>query len=110
LSEASAPRWKVESGKLYRSINAGEWTEFPAASGVEFSVVTAKGAEVWAGGRHAAVLHSADRGANWEKISLGETASGTVLTIDVNGDSVVVKTSANQTWTSLDGGKSWMLR
>jgi len=31
-----------------------------------------------------------------------------VLNIDVNGITVIVKTSAGQTWTSHDGGQSWV--
>ncbi len=106
--ESASPAWKVDGGKLYRSINASEWTEFPAAPGVELSVVVAKGNEVWAGGAHATVVHSANHGTTWEKIALGDGASGTVLNIDVNGITVVVKTSAGQTWTSRDGGQSWV--
>jgi hypothetical protein len=98
-------RWSVDHGKLYDE--AKGHAEMTSVSGMEFSTVWQGDAEVWAGGSHAALIHSSDGGATWEKIALGDSATGTVVNIEVSGANVVVKTSSNQTWTSHDGGKSW---
>lgn len=101
-------RWSVDHGKLYDE--AKGHAEMTSVSGMEFSMVWQGDAEVWAGGSRAALIHSSDSGATWEKIALGDSATGTVVGIEVSGANVVVKTSSNQTWTSHDGGKSWVLQ
>jgi hypothetical protein len=101
-------RWSVDHGKLYN--DAKGHAEMTSVSGMEFSTVWENGAEVWAGGSRATLIHSSDGGATWERIALGDSANGTVVNIEVSGGNVVVKTSSNQAWTSHDGGKSWMLQ
>ena len=101
-------RWSVDHGKLYDE--AKGHAEMTSVSGMEFSMVWQGDAEVWAGGSRATLIHSSDGGATWEKIALGDSATGTVVGIEVSGANVVVKTSSNQTWTSHDGGKSWVLQ
>lgn len=105
--DTANPQWKVEKGKLLKLEAGSVYTEAAGGTDMEFSVVTANGSDVWAGGRRAALMHSADNGATWDKISLGEAASGTVVNIAASGANVVVKTSSNQTWSTQDGGKSW---
>ena len=43
----------------------------------------------------------------WENVKLGDSASGTIVSIVASGLSVQVKTSDNQTWSSSDAGKTW---
>lgn len=106
-TDSTTPLWKVLGGKLVKSAGLGQWEDaYPGAS-FQFSVVNARGNEVWAGGTNASVIHSRDGGATWEVPKLGDAASGSVLSILVNGNTVLVKTSDNQSWSSSDGGKSW---
>lgn len=106
-ADSSAMVWKVMGGKLVKSAGLGQWEEaYPGAS-FQFSVVSTRGNEVWAGGTHASIIHSRDGGANWEVPKLGDEASGSVLSILFSGNLVQVKTSDGQSWSSSDGGKTW---
>src|SRR5581483_6055420 len=106
-TDSTTPLWKIMGGKLVKSSGLGQWEDaYPGAS-FQFSVVNARGNEVWAGGTNASVIHSRDGGATWEVPKLGNSASGSVLSILVSGNTVQIKTSDNQSWSSSDGGKTW---
>jgi hypothetical protein len=111
-TDSATPTWKIVSGKLMKSSGQAQWEDaYPvASSAMEFSVVNARGNDVWAGGSHASLIHSRDGGQTWETIKLGDNASGTIVSIIAGTMSVQVKTSDNQSWASTDGGKSWTLR
>ena len=104
-------QWKVVQGKLLRSSDLTHWTEEnPAGEGVQFSVVSSNGPEIWAGGSQAALMHSSDGGSTWERVTLGASATGTINSIEVAGQNVHIKSSSGQAWNSQDGGKSWVLQ
>jgi hypothetical protein len=106
-TDSITPLWKVLGGKLVKSSGLGQWQDaYPGAS-FQFSTVNARGNEIWAGGTNASVIHSRDGGATWEVPRLGDSASGSVLSILVSGNTVQIKTSDNQSWSSTDGGKTW---
>jgi hypothetical protein len=112
-SAESAPApWRVVGGKLVKSTGPSQsQTEdaYPGAT-FQFSFVSARGNEVWAGGTHASLIHSRDGGNHWETVRLGDAASGAIANILFSGNHVQVKTSDDQTWSSADGGKSWVLQ
>jgi hypothetical protein len=99
--------WRVVGGRLIKSTGTSQADAYPGAS-FQFSFVSARGNEVWAGGTHASLIHSRDGGANWETVKLGEAASGAIANILFSGNHVQVKTSDDQTWSSADGGKTWV--
>jgi hypothetical protein len=99
--------WAVGDGKLLKTSESGAWVSGYAGGDVEFSAVTFHGDEVWAGGNHAALLHSRDGGVNWERVRLGSGASGSITSISVAAQNIQLTTSENQNWSSEDGGKSW---
>jgi hypothetical protein len=101
------PSWAVGDGKLLKTNESGAWVSGYSGTEIEFSHVTFHGFDVWAGGTHAALLHSRDAGATWERPRLGPSASGSVTSIVANGQNVQVTTSEGQTWTTDDGGKTW---
>jgi len=104
-------QWKVADGKLLKMSDQLDWRDaHPVIDGsFEFSCVTARGGDVWAGGTHGTLIHSRDGGTTWETIKLGEAAaSSTVTNISILSSAVQVKTSDNQLWLSVDGGKSWL--
>ena len=110
IAGVSQYQWKVVQGKLLRSSDLSHWTEEnPAGENLEFSVVSPNGLEIWAGGNEAALVHSHDGGATWERITLGAAATGTINSIEAAGQNVLVKSSSGQSWASQDGGKSWLL-
>lgn len=108
-AESAAPTWKVAGGKLMKSSGQSQWEDaYPVASStMEFSIVNARGNDVWAGGSGASLIHSRDGGQSWETVKLGDNATGTIVSILAGTMSVQVKTSDNQTWASADGGKTW---
>ena len=110
-SRESAPiSWKVVGGKLIKSAGQSQWEEAYPGAGFEFSFVTARGNDVWAGGSHASIIHSRDGGQTWETVRLGEAATGTIVSIMAGTLNVQIKTSDNQLWSSTDAGKTWSLR
>lgn len=103
--------WRVAQGKLLKSSDMEHWLDgYPTSEGIEFSMVTASGAEVWAGGKDAALIHSGNGGLTWERITLGASATGSITTIEVNRSTIRVKSSSGQGWLSKDGGRSWTLQ
>jgi hypothetical protein len=108
-AESAAPTWKVAGGKLMKSSGQSQWEDaYPiASSAMEFSFVSARGNDIWAGGSRALLIHSRDGGQTWETVKLGDNATGTIVSIIAGTMSVQVKTSDNQTWASADGGKTW---
>jgi len=107
---AESRQWKVEAGKLMRSSGPTQWEDAnPPGEDSHFTVVESRAAEVWAGASHAAVFHSSDSGANWEKLSLGVGATGDITSISLDGPEVDVTTSENQTWSSNDRGHTWKM-
>jgi hypothetical protein len=110
-SRASAPTlWKVVGGKLIKSAGQSQWEEAYPGAGFEFSFVTTRGNDVWAGGSHASVIHSRDGGLTWETVRLGEAATGNIVSIMAGALNVQIKTSDNQLWSSTDAGKTWSLK
>ncbi len=108
-ADSSSVIWKVMGGKLVKSTGPAQWEEaYPGAS-FQFSVVSTRGNEIWAGGTHASIIHSRDSGATWEAPKLGDEASGSIVSILFSGSIVQVKTSEGQSWSSFDGGKTWAL-
>jgi photosynthesis system II assembly factor YCF48-like protein len=108
--ESTPTSWKVVGGKLIKSAGQSQWEEAYPGAGFEFSFVTARGNDVWAGGSHASIIHSRDGGQTWETVRLGEAATGTIVSIMAGTLNVQIKTSDNQLWSSTDAGKTWSLR
>jgi hypothetical protein len=111
-SESTPVIWKVAGGKLLKAAGTSQWEDaYPSTNdSIEFSFVTARGNDVWAGGSHAALVHSRDGGTTWEIVRLGKAATGSIVAIIAGASTVLVKTSDNQTWSSTDGGDTWTLR
>ncbi len=104
-------QWKVAQGKLLKSADLSSWTEaYPASEGIQFTVVSGSGPDIWAGGSKAALVHSRDAGASWDKVRLGVAANGDIMAIEGGGLTLQVRTSTGQTWATTDGGASWTQR
>lgn len=102
--------WKVVQGKLLKSNDFNHWTSgYAGGDDIEFSVVNVNGPEIWAGGNNAALVHSRDGGATWERITLGSSAAGNITNLEVNRSHVQVRSSSGQSWSSADGGSTWQM-
>jgi hypothetical protein len=112
FNDSASPMWKVAGGKLMKFGVQSQWEDAysVASTIVEFSVVNARGNDIWAGGSHVFIIHSRDGGVTWETVKLGDNSSGTIVSIIAGTMSAQVKTSDNQTWSTIDGGKTWTLR
>lgn len=110
-TETAQSAWKVGDSKLLKLDDSGAWTEgYSAGEGIEFSVVSTRDSDIWAGGSNAALVHSHDGGATWERITLGSSATGTITSIEAGSLKIQVKSSSGQSWSSPDGGKTWVLQ
>jgi photosynthesis system II assembly factor YCF48-like protein len=107
-AETTAATWKVTDGKLLKAYGQAPWQEAATPAVFEFTTVSAHGGEVWAGGANAGLIHSYDGGNTWTLVKLGEEASGAIVSILFSGNQVQVKTSDDQSWSSANGGKSWV--
>jgi hypothetical protein len=108
-ASADQLHWRVQDGKLVNSADLSQWHEAypPQGDEIQFKVVQAQGHEVWAGGTNATLVHSWNGGVDWQKLSLGDAASGDIEKISLSGGDVQVKTSNGQHLISRDGGKTW---
>jgi hypothetical protein len=110
-AESSPSSWKTDGGRLLKCESSTACVDgYTGNEGIAFSIVRAHGSEVWAGGNDAALVHSRDGGATWERIMLGASAKGTITSIDARGPNIQVQSSSGQSWSSQDGGKSWSLQ
>ncbi len=110
LDQQSTFLWKVVQGKLLKSADLSHWTGgYTGPDSINFTVVTANGPEIWAGGSNAALVHSLDSGLTWERITLGASATSTITSVEVNRNHIQVQSSSAQSWSSHDGGKTWTM-
>jgi hypothetical protein len=109
---AGSPTWMIKTGVLQRSSDNGlSWQEALRAEH-PLSCYLNRGTDVWAGGQAGTLFHSADGGLTWSRVQL--SVGSLTLTSDISsvaaagGSAVEVFTSANERWTTLDGGKTWV--
>ena len=104
--------WRIVQGKLLKSSDMSNWMEgYPVSEGIDFTVVRSAGPDVWAGGSNAALIHSSDSGASWQRIVLGAAATGAITSIEISGNrkGIQVTSSSGQSWASQDRGRTWMM-
>ena len=112
---SSDPSSRPFVGRIHRSVDRGKtWEELHVDNSVSFRAVYASGPNVWAGGSSRALYHSSDQGTHWTRVVLGPRSSGTsdtIVEVDFSDSQHGrIKTDANETWTSSDGGLHWQKR
>lgn len=111
LKKSSMPsQWAIHGDEVQRSIDSGaRWTTVFHHRAL--LCVAAFGTDVWAGGKGGDLFHSADSGATWTQIRAslaGQTLGDDVARIDVySPNQVVLSTSKDESWRTVDGGKTW---
>jgi photosynthesis system II assembly factor YCF48-like protein/putative zinc finger protein len=106
-----AAQWEISSGALQRSLDRGVTWQTSLRSERPLLCFAARANEVWAGGKAGVLFHSADGGANWTQVN--PSADGRALGADVtriearSPTEIVLSTSSSESWTTLDGGKTW---
>ncbi len=105
------PQWRNSSGALQRSLDNG--ANWQTALRADHSLLcnAASANEVWTGGKKGSLFHSSDGGTTWTQVHpsvKGQTLTADVIRIEVrNPAEIAVSTSKKETWTTLDGGKTW---
>jgi photosystem II stability/assembly factor-like uncharacterized protein len=107
-----AAQWQVASGVLQRSLDHGVTWQTSLRSDRPLLCFAARDNEIWAGGKAGALFHSADAGANWTQVN--PSADSHSLGADVthiatrSPAKIILATSNDESWITLDGGKSWV--
>ncbi len=103
-------KWSLSAGMLRRSLDGGTTWQTSLPEG-HLLCHTARGNEIWAGGKSGLLFHSTDNGATWTQVhpSIGNRS----LNDDVShlefrsATAISLSTSNGKTWISSDDGKSW---
>ena len=119
MKAASAPAaipsqnlsWKIADGDLQRSLDGGHSWQITARAPLALLCYGNRGQDVWAGGQSGTLLHSADNGATWSAVAVSsnsQSLSSDVINLSLPGPAqIVLSTGTHETWSSLDGGKTW---
>jgi hypothetical protein len=103
--------WAIKAGALQWSLDKGKSWQEALRADHPLSNYASQGRDIWAGGQAGTLFHSADGGVSWAQVR--PTIGSLSLTADVSNIQapapglIVVSTSANETWTSSDAGKTW---
>jgi len=110
-SKDVAAQWSLAQGKLQRSLDAG--TTWQIALQLQHPLLTfgMRGSDVWAGGQGGTLFHSTDSGSTWTMVqpsTKSESLNSDIVAIEVRSPAeVVLSTSNNESWSTLDAGKTW---
>ena len=111
MLKKQAANWTIKDGVLQHSLDGGQSWQTAARADHALLCYANRGQEIWAGGQAGTLLHSIDNGATWSAIAVsfkGQRLSSAVSHIDVSGPSEIVLSTVNrETWSSVDGGKTW---
>jgi photosystem II stability/assembly factor-like uncharacterized protein len=114
LGHTLAPNveWMITSGVLQRSLDSGATWQNALRAAQPFLCYANHDKDVWAGGRAGTLFHSADSGVTWLQVEV--TVNSQRLTSDVrqidlpSAAEIVLFTTNNEVWSTVDGGKSWV--
>ena len=107
-------RWNISSdGQLQRSADSGKsWQPVTVVEGATFRALTFNGPDIWVGGAAGSLYHSSDAGGHWTQvkpvansISLSGDIAAIAFTDPQHGK---ITTTNGQTWSTSDGGQSWI--
>ena len=110
-SKDVAAQWSLAQGRLQRSLDAG--TTWQTALQLQHPLLSfgARGSDVWAGGQAGTLFHSTDSGTTWSMLqpsTKAESLSSDIVAIEVRSQAeIVLSTSNNESWTTIDAGKTW---
>ena len=104
-------QWAIHGNDLQRSLDSGVAWKTVLHSDRPLLCYAAGGNELWAGGKGGDLFHSANGGVAWNQVhpsAQDQTLSADVTHIDLYSPSqIVLFTSNNQSWSTVDGGKTW---
>jgi hypothetical protein len=103
--------WVVKNGILQRSLDSGNTWQDALRADHPLLCSAVRGMDIWAGGEAGTLFLSGDGGATWHRLQ--PSFGSQVLVSDItqirtlNSGEVSLSTSNNETWSSLDAGKTW---
>ncbi len=117
--------WTITGGVLQRSLNGGQSWQEALHPNHPLLCYAPYGKDIWAGGQAGTLFHSADGGLTWAQVqpsTKGRQLTSDVTHIELQGTplhgnnelgntpraaQIVLSTSNNDVWTSIDGGTTW---
>ena len=116
LSVANRPSmWSLgtlsSDGTIQKSEDFGRtWQTITVDPVTPLYSISAIGSAVWVGGSSGKLFHSVDDGVSWHPVQLTEEGIPIhegIVKLEVNGESLRVKTAAGLTFVTEDGGAHW---
>ena len=105
------PRFRITgAGQIERSVQSSIWMPVAVAPDTHFRALAISGSDVWAGGDHLRLFHSADNGLNWTEVQLPAGADREHAIAHIRIDSpqqLTVEDEAGGLWTTSDAGATW---
>jgi len=114
VAQFAAPpmQWAIHGNDLQRLLDSGAAWKTILHSDHPLLCYAARGNELWAGGKGGDLFHSANGGVTWNQLHpsvQGQTLSDDITHIEIyNPSQIVLSTSSNQSWSTADGGKTWV--
>lgn len=106
-----AAQWSLAQGKLQRSVDAGATWQIALQLQHPLLSFGVRGSDVWAGGQGGTLFHSTDSGSTWTMVqpsTKSEPLNSDIVAIEVRSPAeIVLSTSNNESWTTVDAGKTW---
>ena len=107
----SPAQWAIHGNELQRSLDAGVMWQTVLHTERPLLCYAVGGKDIWAGGKGGNLFHSVDGGITWSQVhpsAQQQTLSDDVTHIEIRSPSqVTLFTSNSQSWSTMDGGKTW---
>jgi len=108
---AARPHWRInDMGQVERSFGDDVWQGVLPQEQSKMRVVSVFAGDVWIGGEHSRLYHSADNGTTWKLIALPskDVRDHSIAHIHFQtAQSGTVESDDGTVWTTSDGGTTW---
>ena len=110
--------WTIKAGVLQRSFDNGQTWQNALRADHPLLCYASHNRDLWTGGRAGTLFHSSDNGITWVQVQPSIKAyalSSDITRIEIRDNlrspaEIVVSTSKNEIWTTIDGGQIWNKR
>lgn len=104
--------WTIAAGVLQRSLDNGQSWQTAVRADHALLCFASRGQQVWAGGQAGTLLRSTDEGTTWTAVAVsfgGQPLTSDVTHIETRSSAEVMLITGNhESWSSSDGGKTWV--